>query len=173
MAKGTKADQFVNRAFIDVVQSAANTITFQELHSGVAMFEKVGWVLNRLEYDIPMAAVALMTASGDTITLGVSRSDQIAVMSRDDARVLDARVFGVVYHGTPANAMFTERPTMVSDFADLPGGGLLIPGAPIFLGCDSTGLATPATVSVTIYYTMIKLVPAQYWELVEAMQIVS
>jgi len=55
----------------------------------------------------------------------------------------------------------------------MPGGGLIVPPNPLYLGIKGTGLAAAQAVSCRFWYTTIELTPDEYWELVEARRIIS
>jgi hypothetical protein len=64
-----------------------------------------------------------------------------------------------VFIGTP----------VLKDFSTLPGGGLIIPTAPLYVAMSSSGLASVGIMDVIMYYTFKQMSDADYIELVQGM----
>ncbi len=60
-------DKFSNFAFGQALESVAGTMAFSEIQSGVAIFEKVAWVISRIEYNVPVAYANLLLDEADSI----------------------------------------------------------------------------------------------------------
>ena len=65
-------DEFVNQAYISVTESALNTLTFAKLETGISIYEKVGWLICRMDYFVTLQ-VGDFAVEGDTITFGLVR----------------------------------------------------------------------------------------------------
>lgn len=161
-----KQDKYANVLYDTVEESAANTLTFEEVNVGLNMFDKVGLLVNRLEYS---AFNQLLTADGDSMEFGLSASNGWTTADPGEDSVIDYNKFKVVDHGTAGNAIIWQIP-YVKDFSNMPGGGILITPKPLYLFVDGDGLGNPGTVKLRMYFTIIKLAPQEYFELLEARQ---
>lgn len=166
-----RKDIFVNQAYLSVVESAANTLTFSKLETGINIYEKVGWLINRLDYFYSIKA-ANFAATDDAFVAGLSSSNQITSVPLNSSAVIDRIGFDRQDFGTAANAIFFEEP-LVKDFSRLPGGGLLVPPNPIFIFVKGTALTTAITVSARMFYTVVELKTEDFWELVEQRRMIG
>ena len=171
MAK-VQTDQFANQAVITLTESAANTLTFKKLETGVSLFEKVAWLISRIEYFFTPGDFSYFNGTGDALTVALTTTSSITSLPITDATVLDIFQLTRLDFGTAANAIMTEL-LRYKDLSALAGGGLLVPPNPIYGAIQGSGLSTAATVYLKIFYTVITLEPAQYWELVEARRIIA
>lgn len=170
MAKGG-ADQFANMAVISVTESAANTLTFKKLETGINLFEKLAWIIHRAEY-FPSWSASIFNGTDDQLVFGFSTSDQITSVGLAQAACVDFMELRRLDLGTAAAGAMYIRP-VVKDFTNLPGGGVIMPPNPIFGFAQGTGLASAASVSMRLFYTNFQMEPAQYWELVEARRLIA
>lgn len=172
MAKQSGRDTYVNLAFGDVTESAANTLTFSEIQTSISIFEKVAWVIARIEWYIPAAVYNLMSADSDLIQAAVTASNNLSDLGLDSASVIDLLEVQQEYAGTPANAFYIHNP-IVRDFSTLPGGGRIVAPRPLYVGLKMTGAATPGTISARIMFRQFVMTPAEYLELVDFYRIVQ
>lgn len=166
------ADKFCNMAFADVTESAANTLTFSEIQTGVSIFEKVAWVINRILWYPSFASINLIIASDDYIEMALVTSNKVDTLHLDEPAVIDALYIGLEANAALADAHQLVTP-IVHDFAGLPGGGLIVPPKPLHLAAKATSIASASTISARIYFTQKGLKPEEYWELVEARRMVE
>lgn len=171
MAKQAAADKFVNSAVITVTESAANTLTFKKLETGVPLFEKVAWIIHRLEYFLNDIAAGQFNATGDYMTLALTASASVATLAMEDPAVLDLLQVRRSDFGAAANAHMDVFP-WVKDFTELPGGGLIVAPNPLYLAAKGNGLVAASSSLVKIFYTNYALAADEYWELVESRRII-
>lgn len=162
MAKTTQTDKYANYLIASVTETAANTLTFQQMPQVTSLMEKKAFLLNRVEYNIPLATVV---AAGDRLFFGLSLSDRWTDPSPLEPSMIDFRerfAIGAVVeqYSNP----------IISDLSDLPGGGLLIPTRPLFLFAKGLNLGAACLVVCRVFFTVLDLTPQDYWDLVEAMQ---
>lgn len=169
---GEKGDQFANYAIITVTESAANTLTFKKLETGISLNEKIGWVINRLEYYVANLSATQFNASGDIQYFGLSLGNSFTVPSIDRNEIIDYNAIERLDIGTAASGFMQQRP-FVKDLSNLPGGGILVPPAPLFLFSMGSGLVAASVTTVRMHYTMKVLKVEDYWELVEARRVLS
>lgn len=163
------ADQYANVAHIQVTESAINTLTYKKLETGISLFEKMAWVISRIEYYWMALAMAV---TGDGIVMGITTSNNPPDLTPDQVAVIDMHKVARIDLGTAGTGMFYSYP-IVKSFSELPGGGLIVPPNPIYLA--TLGVSQPAVtvLDARIYYTTVILKGDEFWELVEARRIIS
>ena len=164
-------EKYVNQAFLSVTESAANTLTFNKLETGISIYEKVGWVIARLDYFF-ITAIAQFVADGAAFSYGISAMDSLTDVGLNRAAVIDTnstsrRDWGVAASGGLRTIPYTKT------FADLPGGGLLVPPSPLYVFGMGVGLAAAQEVQVRMFYTAVKLKAEDFWELVEQRRMIG
>ena len=164
-------EKYVNQAYLSVVESALNTLTFSKLETGVSIYEKVGWLICRLDYFINTLA-ADFGAEADQINYGISVMDTLPSPSLAQAAVIDMNTIVRRDFGAAASGLLRFNP-VTKTFADLPGGGLLVPPNPLYIFAEGAGLAGPQTVQVRMFYTVRVLKNEDFWELVEQRRMIG
>lgn len=167
----TEKDVFVNQAYITVVESAANTLTFAKLETGVTIHEKIGWIISRLDYSMGLAA-ANFGAEGDVVEFGISTSDLITTISLRTSAIVDYNAIRRNDFGTAASGMLTRQPFQKT-FANLPGGGILVPPNPIYIYVKGGALTSAMTIECRLFYTYKELKLEEFWELVELRRMIG
>lgn len=173
MAAGASNDKFANYAVLTCTESAANTLTFKKLETGISLTEKVGWIINRIEYYLTHLNTTVFNAAGDAFYYGLALSNGFSVPAVDRNEIIDYNQHEFQIYGAAASTgEFVRRP-LVKDLSTLPGGGILIPPAPLYLYAMGSGLTAANGVTARIHYTMISLKTEEFWELVEARRVLS
>jgi len=170
MAAASK-DQFANRAIVSVSESAANTLTFKKLETGISITEKVAWIISRIEYLIYLSST-VFNAGADYLDYGLSVSSAFTSPTFQEEAILDFNSMYRIDIGTAASGFFSELP-LVKNFADLPGGGVIVPPAPLYLYARGVGLASATTVVARLFYVTKTMSTDEVWELVEARRVIS
>lgn len=168
--KGT--DKFSNAAIVSVTESAANTLTFKKLETGVSIADKVAWLINRIEYFISPMDLTQFADSADCIYYGLTVSSSWATPALAETAIIDYNSDTYLENAAPTSFAFVHRP-QVKDFSTMPGGGLLVPPVPLYLYAKGLGLADVTTVVARIAYTLKALTLDEYWELVEARRVIT
>ncbi len=164
-------EKFVNQAYLSVVESAANTLTFSKLETGISIYEKVGWLISRLDYHCKVLG-ANFAAEGDSITYGISVSDSISSISLSLAAIVDQNEITRMDFGTAGSGLLQVNPRSKT-FADLPGGGILVPPNPIYICVKGTALTSAITIYARMFYTVVELKGEEFWELVEQRRMIG
>jgi hypothetical protein len=164
--KKKSVDLYPNRAFESIVMSAANALTFSQVQFGVGLFQGVAAIIHRIEWFIGTAATQELTTSADYMQLALTNRDDLTSILPVSQNVLAHKSIERLDFGTAAGGVIVEMP-LVNDFSNLGGGGLIIPANPLYIGMDSLGLASAATVSALIYLTFKELADAEYVELIK------
>jgi len=163
-------DKYANKFYGKVTESAANTLTFAEIQTNVSVFDKMAWVLHRLEFYIPKASFDLVTNTADVLDVALTGSENISSLELDNPAVID-RFHLFMKEATSVGFQFFQQP-IIRDFNNMPGGGLIVSPRPLFLAAEGVSLASPATVEVRGYFTTVALSADEYLELVDFYRIV-
>lgn len=165
------SDKFANIAFVSVVESAINTLTFRKLETAVSVYEKVAWLISRIEYFININTTTF-AATGDSVIFGLTTSNTITAINIAQNAVFDYFNLARFDFGTAASGELVTSLRM-KDLSTLPGGGLLVPPNPIYLGVQ--GAAAPAvfTVEARIFFTVVTMKTEDFWELVEMRRMIG
>jgi len=167
-----KKDQFANLAVITVTESAANTLTFKKLETGISLNEKVAWVINRVDYLVDSLQAAQFNGDGDSLKFGLCVNNALTVANFNEGSILDMELYQRSDFGAAASGKIIHLPLTV-DFSSMPAGGIIVPPVPIYLFAKGNGLVAAATVIARIWYTLLPLATDQYWELVEARRVLE
>jgi len=171
MAKTAGKDQFPQYLAIDITESAANTLTFQQLQTGGMLFEKRAMVIHKILYNLTLAQINLLAANVDSIRMGFSTSNQLTAITFNNPNIIDYRSILRADFGTAGSGQLVEMP-IVTDFTTLPGGGVIVPSAPLFAFIQGVSLVDPLSCNVRALFTIKELNPADYGELVQAMRVI-
>lgn len=163
------ADRYANIAHIQVTESAVDTLTYKKLETGISLFEKVAWVIARLEYYWFLHSIP---SSGAGINMAVATSNNPSAISPDEIAFIDLSKTTRHDLGTAGNGVILESP-LIRDFSQLPGGGIIVPPNPLYLAIEGFDQAVVQIMDVRIYYTTIVLKADEFWELVEARRMIS
>lgn len=166
MAKRTVQDIFTNRAFETVTMSGNDTLTFSQVQFGVGLFQGVAAIIHRIEWFLPDAVVRYMSAQTDSCQLALTNRDDLAALTPSSQNVLAYRALTGNAFGTAASGMIVDMP-VVHSFADLGGGGLIVPVNPLYIAMDSDGFAGVGIAQAIIYLTFKTLTDPEYVELIQ------
>jgi hypothetical protein len=165
-------EKWANMATITAIESAANTLTFQKLDTGISLFEKLAWVIHRAIYKIGIA-VADFGDTGDYLDYALCATNSMSdITDLANPAIIDWRRFIKIEDGTPATTLFFDTP-FIQDFSMLPGGGIIVAPNPLYLAVKGTGLVNAQTVKSRILFTTVQLKPDEYWELVESRRVIA
>lgn len=172
MAKSGKAtDKFSNIAAVSITEAVAGTIAYSKFNFPFSIMDKVGLIINRLEYWF--GALNQLNTANDSVTMALIAGNTIADISlQTDPILLDSMRLVRVDIGTAASGFF-ERNPIVKDFASLPGGGILVAPSPLSVAIQSSGAGGVMTGIFKMFYTYVELSTEEYWELVESRRIIT
>lgn len=146
--------------------SAANTLTFAQIQFGVGLFQGVAAVVHRLEWFLPLAQLTEIAAGTDEVELALCNRDDLANLDPDNQSVLSKKALTGITTGAVVSEWIQEQP-LVNEFSDMPGGGLIIPANPIYVGMDTVGFAAAGICDLVFYLTFRQLTDAEYVELIQ------
>lgn len=162
-------DQFL---YMQVAQSANNTLTFGQLALGTSLFEYAGLIISRIEYNVAIGHWALILGVDDYIQIALCGSNSIASLALDQAEVYDMLELRASLSGTPASGVIKEVP-IIHNFENMNGGGLLVPAQNMYIGVDSASIAADCLGSMRVWFRIKKLAAADYIELVQRLRVLS
>jgi len=173
MAEKSIKDLFSNQGAISCTESAANTLTFKKLETGINFFEKVAWVISRIDFYPTDLTTTQFANTDDALDIAYTTANSISdIKALDNPGVLFWKRFQLAVYAAGTLMRMNEFP-FVADFSTLKGGGILVPPNPLYLGIKGTGLTGVATVLTRFYYTSVQLATDEYWELVEARRMIA
>jgi len=164
MASGT--DKYANVLTESIEMSAADTLSFEEVNIGLSLFDKAGILISRIEYHLATGVPGYMTAAADRVNMGVTASNSVTSLAVTQQAVIHTMQVQRNDFGTAASASLFVLP-IVYDFSTLPGGGLMITPKPWYIAMTSSGLASAASGYIRFFFTVQKLSPQDYFELME------
>lgn len=162
-----KIDEYSNVILADVTQSAANTLTFEELNLGFNIFDKYALLLQRWEVLWGISVEAEIATNADSLSVAICADNTPSNLAFGDRRIIDTLRLQIQGAVTPV----TRSYPLMKDYTSLSGGGLLLIPKPFYLAVDSTGFAAAATVNFRLYFVIVPLKDADYLELLEARRI--
>lgn len=165
------ADKFSNIAATYFAAAVADTARFVKFDFPFSIMDKVGLLLNRIEYII--GAQNFLDTSGDWAIAGLCCAATVAdCEDTRDPLIVDQHRVTRYDHGTAGSAILVNEPFM-KDFSGLPGGGILVPPNPFYAFLDSNGAGGLLTVRIRVYYQYMELATEDYWQLVESRRVVT
>lgn len=171
MAKSRMKDQYANKAYGTVTETGANTLTFSEIQTNVNIFDKVAWVVSRIEWYLSQATILLLIDSADHLECGLTASNGIDELSLREASVIDVMDFQKDV-GDATGYLYRNMP-IVRDFGSMPGGGLIIAPRPLYVAAEGTSLAGAVTAECRFYFRQFEMAADEYLELIDFYRIVS
>lgn len=173
MANKVKAaDRFANIAYLTVTESAANTLTFAQLAMATPMVgDKYGLIIHRAE--IGFSGWGSFNSSTDQVNMALTLTDRLTdITDLSQPELLFYQQLIRMDLGAAATGMFIDQPYL-RDFANLPNGGLLVPGDRLYAAIVGTGMAAATVLKMRLYYSVLMLEVQDYWELVEARRLMT
>lgn len=170
MAKVAMGDNFTSQAVFNVTESAANTLTFEKLETGLSVYDKIGWVIQRIEWRLSSAVPALFNSAGDTLSMGLTITNSLTSLGDENPACLTIKRLLRTDYGAAATGIFMPM-DYVTDFTTLSGGGILTLPNPLYMGLQGGGLSGAATVVTRIYFKAIELSDTDYFNLVQSRQL--
>ena len=171
ITKSKMADKYANIAATYFAATVADTARFVKFDFPFSVLDKVGLLINRIEYII--GALNFLDASGEWAIAGLCCAATVAdCEDTRDPLIVDQHRITRYDHGAAASSHFMTEPFM-KDFSGLPGGGILVPPNPFYAFLDSSGAGGLLTVRIRVYYQYQELAVEDYWQLVESRRVVT
>lgn len=162
--KSRSADLYINRTNATVVMSALNTLTFQQIRFAAGLFEGIALLLTRVLWYPTNTSLRELVASTDSLHMALTtRSDLTAIDPVNLSVLVSKNIVGLATNTEP---IITP---LINDFSNMPGGGMLIPANPLYLGAFTAGAAAASSVRVVLEYRWKKLSPQESIELLQTL----
>jgi len=151
----------------EVVQVAANSMTWAEMNFGMTLRDRVGLVIDELYWYPAKAMIGEMTTTGDYFAAAISQSDSPASLSIDDRRIISIQEWVRLDFGTAAGGQLVHLPKKLSFAPPL----ITLPNR-LFIGLVSAGLASAGTMRLRMHFRTVPISEArQLMEILEAFQL--
>lgn len=164
-------DEYANKFYGQVVESAANTLTFEQIQVNMSFRERVGFILHRLEWYPSLASMILLVDAVDEIKMALVASQNISSLGLDNPAVIDSLTLNK-HVATAVGFELYDRP-FIRDFSMLPGGGMLIIPNTLFLAAQGTSLTAASSIECRAFYTPIDLDDTSYADIIDFYRILS
>lgn len=164
------ADEYTSQFIISPSEAVAGTLVYEKLETGISVYDKVGWVLSRVEYRLPANVRAMFNGTGDYMIFGLSMSNQNASIADDDPAIITKRMIQRTDFGTAATGSI-ESNHWIDDYSTLPGGGILILPNPLYGYVQGSGLSSTAAIFCRGFVKAIPMSDQDYFNLVQARQL--
>ncbi len=170
MASKSQTGEFTSSALFQVTESGANTLTWEKLETGLSVYDKIGWVVQRLEFYPSNGLAGLMNASADAQTAALTMTNGLSSLDVANPAVICVNQFFRWDVGVAASGSVQSVP-IVYDYSGMAGGGLLILPNPLYLGLQGSGLTAASSLTLKMYFRAIDLTDQDYFNLVQARQL--
>lgn len=170
---GKQTDAYANIAYLEALESAANTLTWTRLQlASNLMSEKAALIIHRADIQLDPNGTALNGAN-DFTSMCIAVSDRITdIRDLSQPEILLGLWLSRIEYGAAASGILTERPKVL-DFTTLPGGGIIVPADNLYIGIESGGAAAALSAKCRLYYTVKPLKTEEYWDLIEARRVMT
>lgn len=163
-------DMYTSQALLSPTESGANTLTFEKLETGLSVYDKVGWIIARIEWSLSSATLALFNGTTDVLNVALTMSNNLSSLSVDDPANIIMRRWQRTDLGTAASGWI--KPLLhVDDFSTLPGGGLLTLPSPLYGAILGQGLSGAAECFIRLFFQAVELSESDYFNLIQARQL--
>ncbi len=163
------AEKYVNIANIYMAESAANTLTFRQLQTGIAVFAKTAMLVHRIEYRVTPASLTQMANVADELRVALVTTTSLVDLITQAAGITDMMEWKTQISGAPATQVWYNEP-IVHEFGNLPSKGLLMPGTSVYGAIKGVSMTNPCVAYMRLYFSYMEMKGDDYFELVQATQ---
>ena len=168
MVQARLSDKYANIASSIVTETAANTLSFSEVLTGISLGVGIGMKIDRIEYIISRATLEEIVANGDQLSVGWSVSNGIGAIDMNDRRVIHSMLISQTLVGAVVSQTHHIQP-FVFQF-HIP---MIVAIPRLYLAIQGTSLASPGNVTSRMHFRYEPLTAAEYVELAEAFVLVG
>lgn len=162
-------DKFANIMSIEVTESAQGVLTFNEALTGAGFGTGRGMMIDQIDYFIPQATLALLTAGGDFMNMGITLSNGVTDLEdfTGDNRIIHSMSINTRAIGTAASGFYVQQPFSHQFFPPI------IHGQPkLFAGVVSASISSAATIRIRIFWRYADLTNETILEIAETFAVV-
>lgn len=160
-------DVFANIASARVTESAANTLTFAEIVTGISLGQGIGMIIDGWEWKATRATLITARAAdaqGDGFDVALCTQNTVADLTTfNDRRILLKDEQVTLLDGAAATAMDIKLGSRATYTPPL-----IIAAPRLFFAVKGTGMASALVVDFRLYFRYIDLQIQEYLELAEA-----
>ena len=161
---GAREDRFANVAATTLTLSAANTLTFQEMLTGISLGQGVGMLIDEIDYSMSRTSLLELVADSDNVDIALTASDDIpSISDMGDRRIIHNFSLHSIMVGAVVGLNHVKMPFVHQFFPPL-----IIAAPRVFLAGVTAGAAAASVFQIRFYFRYISLTPQQYLELAEA-----
>lgn len=163
------ADRFANIASGDVLQTAANALTFDEVLTGISLGVGVGIIIDQFDYYPLFATYRELVGNADSLLMAWTTSSDVTDLANyGDRRILHAIGIPALIVGAVVSLEHAVFPIDKQFFPPL-----IIASPRIYFALDMFGAAAAGQARSRCYYRFIELSPQEYLEIAETFQLTS
>lgn len=171
MPESKSLDKYANFAAVTVQESAANTLTLVRINFPFSIADRVGLIINRLEYR--HNSLGQLLASGAFTYMALVAAPSIVDITNEaDPAIVDWAAYNYVANPAATAHTYFEIP-LVRDLSTLPGGGILVAPNPLFFAIKSVSALAACSAWLRMYYTYVQMSDADYFQLIESRRIIG
>lgn len=166
-------DRYANIATIEVTESAADTLTFQELRTNLGIDsgrqKASAMIIDEIDYFLSTTTLNALDADQDRIHFAVTISNAVAdLQDITDRRILHSGFLQRNDGGTAGNAMIFRMPLIYQFFPPL-----ITAERAIFLAVLGGTTAIANVLRVRVYYRTVEISQGEFIELAEVFRLVG
>jgi len=162
-------DKYANIAAATLQQSAANTLTFGEVLTGISLGQGRGMLIDQVDYWVQRDTRQLMTAADDAVHFGWCSSTNVTSLDDyEDRSIIHAGQVIRNDFGVAASAQMSTDPQVFQFFPPI-----ILAAPRIYFAVNSIGLAAVGTVKSRVYFRYIDLSSQEYLEIAETFTLVG
>ena len=167
------SDKYANIATVSVTESAADTLTFQELRTqaGIDSSRKkaTALIIDEIDYQIERATLGAMGAASDSLMFAITLSNAITdLLDISDRRILHAGYIMRQDFGTAGSAGMFQSPLVYQFFPPL-----ITADRSLYLGVQGAATGIANTLRVRIYHRVAEITEGEFIELAEVFRLVG
>ena len=163
-------DRYANFAQVTVTETGANTETFTDMLTGISLGQRIGILVDQIDYYILPQTLELIIATGDAFTFGWTTSNaagSLAVDSRRTIHIAWVTIGTIIGTAASAGNLFVQP---LSFKFDPP---IIIASPRIFGVALGASLAAAGRIDSRLYYRYEPLTSQEYLELAETFLLVG
>lgn len=170
MARGlAQPDRFANIAAGDVTMSAANTLTFQEILTGISLGVGVGMLIDQIDYTPTSASIRELLGNADALFAAWTTSNGVSdIADASDRRVLHAFQEIPTIVGAVVSLAQSRWPAVYQFFPPI-----IVAAPRIFVAMNTSGAAAASRLRSRMYFRFVELSAQEYLEIAETFQLTS
>lgn len=161
-------DRFTNLASATVTESAANTFTRSELHTGIGLGQGVGILIDQIDYIFSVSGLEAIVAAGDQLAAGWHASSSITGFDQNDRRQIHQVALSQILVGAVVSQTHIQQPLIYQFFPPM-----IIAAPRLYLAILGTSLAIAGAVTSRVFFRYIELTDKEYLELAETFILVG